>query len=448
MFESLSERLGEVFKKLRGRGKLSENDINEALREVRRALLEADVNLAVVKEFVAKIKERAMGEELMRSMTPGQQVIMYVRDELIELMGSETAKLNFAAKGPSVFMMCGLHGAGKTTSSAKLANYLKSSGRQPMLVATDIYRPAAVQQLEVLSKQVGVPIYKPQEGQDPVEITRKAVDWARDNGRDVVIVDTAGRLTIDEQLMDELRRQKEAVNPQEVIIVVDAMTGQDAVSVAKEFHTTLGLTGVIMTKLDGDARGGAALSVRHVTGAPLKFIGVGEKISGFEPFHPDRMAGRILGMGDVLTLIEKAEEAIDKDKAMELEAKLRKNKFDLDDLLGQMQQIRRLGPLQDIIKMLPGIGSHLKDMPVDDKQIKRVEAIIQSMTPMERRNPEILDASRKQRIAAGCGSNVAAINQLLNLHNMMCNMMKSFGAAKGGKAPQPTKKKNSFRLRF
>ncbi|MDO5297591.1 MAG: signal recognition particle protein, partial [bacterium] len=349
MFESLSERLGEVFKKLRGRGKLSENDINEALREVRRALLEADVSLPVVKEFVAKVKERAMGEELMRSMTPGQQVIKYVRDELIELMGSETATLNFAAKGPSIFMMCGLHGAGKTTSSAKLANYLKTSGRKPMLVATDVYRPAAVQQLEVLSKQVGVPIYKPQEGQDPVEITRKAVEWAQNNGRDVVIIDTAGRLTIDEQLMDELRRQKEAVDPQEVIIVVDAMTGQDAVSVAKEFHSTLGLTGVIMTKLDGDARGGAALSVRHVTGAPLKFIGVGEKISGFEPFHPDRMAGRILGMGDVLTLIEKAEEAIDKEEAVKLEEKLRKNRFDLDDLLGQMQQIRRLGPLQDVL---------------------------------------------------------------------------------------------------
>lgn len=447
MFESLSERLGEVFKKLRGRGKLSENDINEALREVRRALLEADVSLSVVKEFVAKVKERAMGEELMRSMTPGQQVIKYVRDELIELMGSETAGLNFAPKGTSIFMMCGLHGAGKTTSSAKLANYLKTSGRKPMLVATDVYRPAAVQQLEVLSKQVGVPIYKPQEGQDPVDITRKAVEWAQSNGRDVVIIDTAGRLTIDEQLMDELRRQKEAVNPHEVIIVVDAMTGQDAVSVAKEFHSTLGLTGVIMTKLDGDARGGAALSVRHVTGAPLKFIGVGEKISGFEPFHPDRMAGRILGMGDVLTLIEKAEEAIDKEEALKLEEKLRKNKFDLEDLLGQMQQIRRLGPLGDIMRLLPGIGNQLKDIPIDDKQIKRVEAIIQSMTPEERRNPEILDASRKQRIAKGCGSDVTAINQLLRLHEMMCGMMRSFGAGKGAKVPQP-KKKNSFRLRF
>ena len=390
-----------------------------------------------------------MGEELMRSMTPGQQVIKYVRDELIELMGSETATLNYAAKGPSVFMMCGLHGAGKTTSSAKLANYLKSAGRQPMLVATDVYRPAAVQQLEVLSKQVGVPIYKPQEGQDPVDITRAAVQWAKDNGRDVVIVDTAGRLTIDEQLMDELRRQKEAVDPQEVIIVVDAMTGQDAVSVAKEFHDTLGLTGVIMTKLDGDARGGAALSVRHVTGAPLKFIGVGEKISGFEPFHPDRMAGRILGMGDVLTLIEKAEQTIDKEEAAKLEDKLRKNKFDLNDLLGQLQQIRRLGPLQDIIKMLPGIGNQLKDMPVDDKQIKRVEAIIQSMTLEERRNPEILDGSRKQRIAAGCGSDITQINQLLKLHTMMHNMMRSFGAGRGGKMPQKTtQKKNSFRLRF
>ncbi len=448
MFESLSERLGEVFKRLRGRGKLSENDINEALREVRRALLEADVNLTVVKDFIAKVKERAMGEELMRSMTPGQQVIKYVRDELIELMGSETATLNFAPKGPSVFMMCGLHGAGKTTSSAKLANHLKSAGRHPLLVATDVYRPAAVQQLEVLSKQVGVPIYKPEPGQDPVDITRKAVDWAKEHGRDVVIIDTAGRLTIDEQLMDELRRQKEAVNPNEVIIVVDAMTGQDAVSVAKEFHNTLGLTGVIMTKLDGDARGGAALSVRHVTGAPLKFIGIGEKISGFEPFHPDRMAGRILGMGDVLSLIEKAEQTIDKEKAAELEDKLRKNKFDLDDLLGQMQQIRRLGPLQDILKMLPGIGNKIKDLPVDEKQIKRVEAVIQSMTPAERRNPEILNDSRKKRIAAGCGCDATTINQLLQLHEMMHKMMSGFAASKAGKAPQTKKKKNSFRLRF
>lgn len=443
MFESLADRLGSVFKKLRGRGKLSEDDINEALREVRRALLEADVSLPVVKEFTNKIKERAMGEELFKSMTPGQQVVKYVRDGLIELMGSETARLNFAAKAPSIFMMVGLNGTGKTTSTAKLALYLKGSGHQPLMAATDVYRPAAITQLEVLGKQINVPVFRLDGCNDPVEITRQAVEYAKNNGRDVVIIDTAGRQNIDAELMKELRLQKEAVNPQEVIIVVDAMTGQEAINIAKDFHNELGLTGVIMTKLDGDARGGAALSVRYVTGAPLKFVGIGEKLSGFEPFHPDRMAGRILGMGDVLSLIEKAEQAMDKEKAAELEQKLRENKFDLNDLLNQMQQIRRMGPLKDILKMIPGIGNKLSEFPIDEKQIKRVEAMIQSMTPAERRDPDILDASRKRRIAAGSGSDVAQINMLIKQYEMMRNMMKGIGdigrkqRGKRGKAHRP-----------
>lgn len=427
MFESLSERLGDLFKRLTSRGKLSEDDINEALREVRRALLEADVSLPVVKEFVAHIKERALGEELVKCMTPGQQVIKYVRDELVDLMGKETARLTFAAKSPTVFMMCGLHGAGKTTSSAKLALFLKGSGHQPMLVATDVYRPAAVQQLEVLGKQISIPVFRMDGCQDPVEISRQAIAAAKEQGRDVVIIDTAGRLNIDEQLMGELKQQRDAVQPSEILIVVDAMTGQDAINVAKDFHNSLGLTGVIMTKLDGDARGGSALSVRHVTGAPLKFIGVGEKLSGFEPFHPDRMASRILGMGDVLSLIEKAESAMDAEKAAELEKKLRQNKFDLNDLLEQMQQIRKLGPLQDILKMIPGLGNKIKDLNVDESQIKHIEAIIQSMTPEERRNPDILNASRKRRVAKGSGSDVAELNQLIKQYEMMRKMMKGLG---------------------
>ena len=408
MFESLSERLNAVFRRIQGRGKLSEDDVNEALREVRRALLEADVSLPVVKEFIAHIRERAVGEELIKSMTPAQQVIKYVRDELIALMGEETARLSFAGKGTSIFMVCGLNGAGKTTSAVKLASYLKGSGHQPLLAATDVYRPAAVQQLEVLARQINVPVFKLEGCQDPVEISRQAAAEAKRLGRDVVIIDTAGRLNVDTELMEELKRQREAVSPSEILLVVDAMTGQDALNVAKGFNDLLGITGVIMTKLDGDARGGAALSVRKVTGAPLKFIGVSEKLSGFEPFHPDRMAGRILGMGDVLSLIEKAEQTIDKDQALEMSEKLRQNKFDLNDLLNQMQQIRRMGPIKDILKMLPGaIGSTFDDLPIGDAQIKHIESIIQSMTPEERRNPDILNASRKKRVAMGGMGNFA-----------------------------------------
>lgn len=433
MFESLSERLNDIFKKISGRGKLSEEDVNEALREVRRALLEADVSLPVVKEFISNIRERAVGEELIKSMTPAQQVIRYVRDELISLMGGEAAKLTFASKAPTVFMVCGLNGAGKTTSAAKLASYLRGSGHHPLLAATDVYRPAAIQQLEVLAKQISVPVFKLEGCQDPVEITSEAVAKAKDLGRDVVIIDTAGRLNIDSELMEELKKQRDAVSPDEILLVVDAMTGQDAVNVARDFNELLGITGVIMTKLDGDARGGAAISVRKVTGAPLKFVGTSERLSGLEPFHPDRMAGRILGMGDVLSLIEKAEQTLDKEKAQELSERLKQNKFDLNDLLDQMQQIRRMGPIKDIIKMLPGVGRALDDIPIGEKEIRRVESIILSMTPKERRNPEILDASRKRRVAKGSGSDVAAVNAILKQYNELRKFMKSIGGLAKGK---------------
>lgn len=445
MFESLSERLNDIFKKISGRGKLSEEDVNEALREVRRALLEADVSLPVVKEFISNIRERAVGEELIKSMTPAQQVIRYVRDELISLMGGEAAKLTFASKAPTVFMVCGLNGAGKTTSAAKLASYLRGSGHHPLLAATDVYRPAAIQQLEVLAKQISVPVFKLEGCQDPVEITSEAVAKAKDLGRDVVIIDTAGRLNIDSELMEELKKQRDAVSPDEILLVVDAMTGQDAVNVARDFNELLGITGVIMTKLDGDARGGAAISVRKVTGAPLKFVGTSERLSGLEPFHPDRMAGRILGMGDVLSLIEKAEQTLDKEKAQELSERLKHNKFDLNDLLDQMQQIRRMGPIKDIIKMLPGVGRALDDIPIGEKEIRRVESIILSMTPKERRNPEILDASRKRRVAKGSGSDVAAVNAILKQYNELRKFMKSIGGlAKGKKG----RKLGFFRLPF
>ena len=412
---------------------------------MRRALLEADVSLPVVKEFISNIRERAVGEELIKSMTPAQQVIRYVRDELISLMGGEAAKLTFASKAPTVFMVCGLNGAGKTTSAAKLASYLRGSGHHPLLAATDVYRPAAIQQLEVLAKQISVPVFKLEGCQDPVEITSEAVAKAKDLGRDVVIIDTAGRLNIDSELMEELKKQRDAVSPDEILLVVDAMTGQDAVNVARDFNELLGITGVIMTKLDGDARGGAAISVRKVTGAPLKFVGTSERLSGLEPFHPDRMAGRILGMGDVLSLIEKAEQTLDKEKAQELSERLKQNKFDLNDLLDQMQQIRRMGPIKDIIKMLPGVGRALDDIPIGEKEIRRVESIILSMTPKERRNPEILDASRKRRVAKGSGSDVAAVNAILKQYNELRKFMKSIGGlAKGKKG----RKLGFFRLPF
>ncbi len=444
MFDSLTERIQGVLNKLRGRGKLTEADVNDALREVRRALLEADVSLAVVKEFINQVKTRAIGEELWKSLTPGQLVVKHVRDCLVELMGGTQADLNLADAPPTVILMVGLHGAGKTTSTGKLALFMKNRGFKPLLAATDIYRPAAIKQLEVLGNQLGIPVYQLGENASPLNICRGAYKQAKENGNDVLLIDTAGRLHVDNELMEELKTAKDEMKPQEVLLVVDAMTGQDAVNIASQFSEQIGITGVVMTKLDGDARGGAALSVRQVTGAPIKYIGIGEKSSALEPFHPDRMASRILGMGDVMSLIEKAEQAIDEEQAQLLEKKIRENQFDLDDFLKQMQQIRKLGSITDLLSMLPGVGSAIKDMPVDEKAINRMEAIIQSMTAQERRRPEILNASRKKRVAKGSGNQVAEVNRLVKHFDMVKNMMKMFTG------PKPKFKKGSlpFRLPF
>lgn len=444
MFDSLTERIGGVLNRLRGRGKLTEADVNEALREVRRALLEADVSLPVVKEFINQVRERAIGEELWKSLTPGQLVVKHVRDCLVELMGGTQADLTIADTPPTVIMVVGLHGAGKTTSTGKLALFMKNRGFKPLLAATDIYRPAAIKQLEVLGKQLGIPVYQLGENASPLNICRGAYKQAQENGNDVLLIDSAGRLHVDQELMDELRIAREEMKPQETLLVVDAMTGQDAVNIAQQFSEQIGITGIIMSKLDGDARGGAALSVRHVTGAPIKYIGIGEKSSALEPFHPDRMASRILGMGDVLGLIEKAELAIDENEAAALEKKIKDNQFDLDDFLKQMQQIRKLGSITDLLSMLPGVGSAIKDLPVDEKAITRMEAIIQSMTAQERRRPDILNASRKKRIARGSGNQVAEVNRLVKHFDMVKNVMKMFAG------PKPKFKKGGlpFRLPF
>jgi signal recognition particle subunit SRP54 len=444
MFDSLTERIGGVLNRLRGRGKLTEADVNEALREVRRALLEADVSLPVVKEFINQVRERAIGEELWKSLTPGQLVVKHVRDCLVELMGGTQADLTLADSPPTVILMVGLHGAGKTTSTGKLALFMKNRGFRPLLAATDIYRPAAIKQLEVLGKQLDIPVYQLGDGATPLNICRGAHKHARENGHDVLLIDTAGRLHVEAELMAELQQAKEEMQPQEVLLVVDAMTGQDAVNIAQTFAQQIGITGIVMTKLDGDARGGAALSVRQVTGAPIKYIGLGEKSTALEPFHPDRMASRILGMGDVLGLIEKAEQAIDEEQAAVLEKKIRENQFDLDDFLKQMQQIRKLGSLTDLLAMLPGVGPAIKDLPVDESAIKRMEAIIQSMTMAERRKPEILNASRKKRIARGSGNQVSEVNRLVKHFDMVRNVMKMFAG------PKPKFKKGGlpFRLPF
>ena len=434
MFESLSERISGVIDKLRGRGKLSEADVKDALREVRRALLEADVSLSVVKTFIDKVREKAIGEELWKSLTPGQLVVKHVRDELIELMGGAAAPLEFNADPPTVIMMVGLNGHGKTTSSGKLALYLKEREKKKVLLAaTDVYRPAAIKQLEVLGEQIGCQVFQMGDKNDPVDISKAAVAYAEKEGFDVVIIDTAGRLHVDSELMDELERTRKAINPDEVLMVVDAMTGQDAVNIAEQFAEQIKTTGVVMTKLDGDARGGAALSVREVTGQPIKFIGLGERLQALEVFHPDRMASRILGMGDVLGLIEKAELAMDEEDAQLLEQKILENNFDLDDFLSQMQQIRKLGPLQDIIKMLPGIGNNpaLRELNVDEGRFSRMEAIIRSMTIKERRQPDIINASRKKRIAAGSGNEVSEVNNLLKQFGMLQKMMSSLTGGGG-----------------
>ena len=430
-FEGLSEKLSATFKRLRGKGRLTEADVREGMREVRLALLEADVSYKVVKDFVAQVTERCIGADVLDSLTPAQQVVKIVNEELTALMGGANARLTFANNPPTVVMMVGLQGAGKTTNVAKLAGLLRRQGKRPLLAACDVYRPAAITQLQVVGAQLGLPVFEM--GQiDPVTIAVEAVKYAKDHGNDIVFLDTAGRLHIDEQLMDELKRVKAAVKPNEILLVVDAMTGQDAVNAATAFDEALGIDGVVLTKLDGDARGGAALSIRAATGKPIKYIGTGEKLDMLEPFHPDRMASRILGMGDVLSLIEKAETAIDEKKAAELEEKIRKNKFDLNDLLDQITQLRKMGSIQDTLAMLPGMGKKLQGVDVDEKQFDRLQALICSMTPKERENPDIINPSRKRRIAAGSGQKVEDVNRLLNQHKQMQKLFKQFNG-KGSK---------------
>ena len=427
-FEGLSDKLSQAFKKMRSKGKLSEADVKSAMREVRLALLEADVNYKVAKDFTNKVSERAVGEKVMESLTPAQMVIKIVNEELTELMGGGEARLKTANRIPTVIMMCGLQGSGKTTHSAKLAKMLRAKGSRPMLVACDIYRPAAITQLQVMGEKAGVPVFE-QGVKDPVEIAEAAIREARDHGNDYLILDTAGRLHIDEELMNELKRVKEKIQPTEILLVVDSMTGQDAVNVAKSFDEALGIDGVILTKLDGDTRGGAALSVRAVTGKPIKFAGTGEKLDDLEVFHPSRMASRILGMGDVMTLIEQAEQQLDEKKADEIARRLLQNKFDLNDMLDQFQQIKKMGPLKQVMSMLPGVGRQLRDVEIDDRQLTRVEAIITSMTAAERMKPEIINPSRKKRIAAGSGMQVEDVNRLLKQYEQMRKMMKQFSGS-------------------
>ncbi len=426
-FEGLSDRLESAFKRLRSKGSLNENDVKEAMREVRLALLEADVNYKVAKDFTNKVTERAIGAQVMESLTPAQMVVKIVNEELTALMGGTGSRLASAAHGPTIVMMCGLQGSGKTTHCAKIARKLKGEGHRPLLVACDVYRPAAIKQLQVVGEQVDVPVFEM--GQiDPVEIAENAVRHAKDHGYDYVFIDTAGRLHIDEALMQELQNIKSKIHPHEILLVVDAMTGQDAVTVATGFNDALGIDGLVLTKLDGDTRGGAALSARAVTGKPIKFVGTGEKLDALDYFYPDRMASRILGMGDVLSLIEKAEMTLDEKKAEELEKKLRKSKFDLNDLLDQLQQVRKLGSMKDILSMLPGVGNKLRDVDIDERQFDRVQAIIRSMTPQERAKPEIINPSRKRRIAAGCGMQVEDVNKLLAQHRQMLKMFKQLNS--------------------
>lgn len=422
-FEGLTDKLSAAFKRLRSKGKLSESDVKEAMREVRLALLEADVNYKVAKDFTNAVTARAVGSQVMESLTPAQMVIKIVNEELTALMGGETAHLASSNKPPCIVMMCGLQGSGKTTHSAKLARMLKSQGHRPLLVACDVYRPAAITQLQVVGEKAGVPVFEMGTA-NPVEIAKKAVAHAKDYGNDYVLLDTAGRLHIDEQLMDELKNIQSAVSPQEILLVVDAMTGQDAVNVAASFNDALGIDGVILTKLDGDTRGGAALSVRAVTGKPIKFVGVGEKLDELEVFHPERMASRILGMGDVMSLIEKAQEQINNKEAEALARKLQEDTFDLNDMLDQLRQIQKMGNLKSMLSMIPGLGNQLKDIDIDERQFARVEAIILSMTPAERSKPDILNPSRKRRIAAGCGMKVEEVNRLVKQYESMRQMMK------------------------
>ncbi len=441
-FEGLAERLQGTIQKIKGKGKVSEQDVKEMMREVRFALIEADVNLKVVKEFVKKVSERAVGVEVMQSLTPGQQVIKIVQDELTELMGGEQSPIKFNTKPPTVIMMVGLQGAGKTTTTGKLANVLrKKFNRKPLLVAADVYRPAAVQQLQTLGKQLSLPVFALGTEVSPVEIARQAIELAKEEHHDVVIIDTAGRLHIDEDLMQELKDIRALKEPDEVFLVVDAMTGQDAVNVAESFNESIGITGVVLTKLDGDTRGGAALSIRSVTQKPIKFVGMGEKMDALEPFHPERMASRILGMGDVLSLIEKAQANVDEAKAKELEEKFKSQTFTFDDFVEQLQQVKKMGPLDEILKMLPGANKikGLDNVKVDDKQMGRVEAIIYSMTPAEKTNPEIINGSRKKRIAKGSGTSIQEVNRLIKQFDEMKKMMKQMTGMASGKGKKKMK---------
>jgi signal recognition particle subunit SRP54 len=445
-FEGLADRLQNTINKIRGKGKVTEADVKEMMREVRLALLEADVNFKVVKDFVKKVSERAVGIEVLKSLTPGQQIVKVVQEELTELMGGENSKIAASHRPPTVIMMVGLQGAGKTTTTGKLANLLrKKYNRNPLLVAGDIYRPAAIKQLETLGKQLSMPVFSLGDQVSPVEIAKQAIAKAKEDHNDYVLIDTAGRLHVDEHLMDELKNIKELTKPDEIFLVVDAMTGQDAVNVAQSFNEQLGLTGVVLTKLDGDTRGGAALSIRAVTNTPIKFVGLGEKMDAIEPFHPERMASRILGMGDVLTLIEKAQASVDEEKAKELEQKMRTMSFTLDDFLDQLGQVRKLGPLDEILKMMPGANKikGLNNVQVDEKQIAHVEAIIRSMTKAEKLQPEIINGSRKKRISKGSGRSVTEINRLLKQFEDMKKMMKQMSNMQ-----QKGKKKGGFKLPF
>ncbi|MET3728765.1 signal recognition particle subunit SRP54 [Fictibacillus halophilus] len=445
-FEGLADRLQNTLQKIRGKGKVNEADVKEMMREVRLALLEADVNFKVVKDFVKKVSERAVGQEVLKSLTPGQQVVKVVNDELTTLMGGEQSKIAVSNRPPTVIMMVGLQGAGKTTTTGKLANHLrKKQNRKPLLAAADIYRPAAIKQLETVGKQLDLPVFQMGDQVSPVKIAESAIEKAKEDHHDYVIIDTAGRLHIDETLMDELKQVKEISRPDEIFLVVDAMTGQDAVNVAESFNEALGITGVVLTKLDGDTRGGAALSIKAVTGLPIKFVGLGEKMDALEPFHPDRMASRILGMGDMLTLIEKAQTSVDEEKARDLQKKMRDMSFTFDDFLDQMGQVRNLGPLDEILGMLPGANKMkgLKNVQIDEKQIGHVEAIIRSMTLHEREQPEIINASRKRRIAKGSGRTVQEVNRLIKQFEDMKKMMKQMSGMMNGK-----KKKGGFKFPF
>ncbi|KXB47747.1 hypothetical protein HMPREF3188_00340 [Tissierellia bacterium KA00581] len=444
IFENLSEKLQNALNKLRGKGKLTEKDVDLVMREVKLALLESDVNFKVVKNFISSVKERAIGKEVMESLTPGQQVVKIVNEELTALMGEKEEKIQISSKPPTIIMLCGLQGAGKTTHAGKLCKYFLKQNKKPLLVACDVYRPAAIKQLQVVGKSINVPVFTIENCKDVTKIANESIKYANSNSNDIVILDTAGRLHIDEVLMDELKSIKESLNPIEILLVVDSMTGQDAVNVAKSFNDTLDITGVIMTKLDGDARGGAALSIKAITKKAIKFVGVGEKMDDLEPFYPDRMASRILGMGDILSVIDKVQKQFDLKKTRELEEKIRKQTFTLEDFLNQMRQVRNMGPIQDLLAMMPGVNSKmLKNVNVDEKELDKIEAMILSMTRKERENPDILDNSRKQRITKGSGTNITALNKLLKQFKESKKMMKKMQEMTKG-----VKKKGKFGLPF